>query len=310
MDFLRGVAIVLVIAWHAPGIPSMLGSPMPDWLRTVNDFLLPYRMPTLMFLSGLLVPRSLEKPLTRYYWGKYQLVLWPYLIWSGIHMVQHIPAGPITNPQNWIATGYLWFLFFIGVYYSIAPFMRYFPAWCPPTFFAIMALALPEGHPERFAYFAIFFFSGALVATHAKLLDAILRGGWVIGGAGLVAVAFGTLATRVDTQYETWGAPFSICGIAVAIYLASRVNGRSWTIPFRFIGRSSLVFYVAHFPIIYGAWTLFTLWSDARPDTISIALFFLALSACTGLAYFQNIPPIKWLFRAPSFPSISTKKWK
>ena len=62
MDTLRGSAIVLMLVWHATAIPALVGIPVPTALIAVNDALLPFRMPTLMFLSGLLLPAALRKP--------------------------------------------------------------------------------------------------------------------------------------------------------------------------------------------------------------------------------------------------------
>ena len=54
-----GAAILLLLIWHASAIPVLLGLPMPDAIRLANAFFLPYRMPTLMFLSGMLLARTL-----------------------------------------------------------------------------------------------------------------------------------------------------------------------------------------------------------------------------------------------------------
>ncbi len=80
MDMLRGSAIVLVMLWHSSAVPVLYGARMPEAVRAVNMFFLPFRMPTLMFLSGLLLPASLRKPLPVYYAGKFAAIGWPYLV--------------------------------------------------------------------------------------------------------------------------------------------------------------------------------------------------------------------------------------
>ncbi len=32
MDVLRGTAIVLLLLWHAPAIPALIGVEMPEWV--------------------------------------------------------------------------------------------------------------------------------------------------------------------------------------------------------------------------------------------------------------------------------------
>ena len=70
MDLLRGSAIFMLILYHASAIASLYGRDLPRWLVIFNEFFLPFRMPTLMFLSGMLLSGSLRKPLVQYYWGK------------------------------------------------------------------------------------------------------------------------------------------------------------------------------------------------------------------------------------------------
>lgn len=104
MDMLRGSAIVLVMIWHSSAIPVLYGASMPAPVRAVNMFFLPFRMPTLMFLSGLLLPASLRKPLPVYYAGKFAAIGWPYLIFVLLDRLLQGndnpggTGGPITRP--------------------------------------------------------------------------------------------------------------------------------------------------------------------------------------------------------------------
>src|SRR5699024_2842661 len=81
MDAVRGTAILLLLVWHASAVPTMYDVAMPEAVRSANAFFLPFRMPTLMLLSGMLLARSLRKPLPRYLAGKFSMVLWPYVAW-------------------------------------------------------------------------------------------------------------------------------------------------------------------------------------------------------------------------------------
>lgn len=299
MDVLRGVAIILVIAWHAPAIPQLLGARLPDWLLAANDFFLPYRMPTLMFLSGLLLPSALRKPLARYYWGKLQLVVWPYLIWSGLHLVQMDSDESILHWRSWIATGYLWFIFFIACYYAVAPLLARLPVWLVPGVALASTFVLPDGLPLRLAYFAVFFFAGAAVSRSPRILTLIGSTWWVAVPAGTAAIGFGVISAFQRSQLEGVTVPLSMCGIVAAIVCARRVEHARWLRPIRFIGRNSLVFYVAHFPVILAAWMLLPDVLTADLAVASLVLFVIAMSACWGLAILQRHRPVGWLFRAP-----------
>ena len=69
MDVLRGIAVLLVVVLHGADIPYLNGNGVEEWAQ-VNRYLEPFRMPLLMFLSGILLPRSLAKPLRLYAWGR------------------------------------------------------------------------------------------------------------------------------------------------------------------------------------------------------------------------------------------------
>lgn len=129
MDDVRGTAILLLLLWHASAVPVLFGTEMPEVVRSANAFFMPYRMPTLMLLSGMLLARSLRKPLPTYYAGKIAMVLWPYLVWVIIAKATFldIEGMPWWHWRAWYATTYLWFLFFIGVYYAAAPLLRRLP---------------------------------------------------------------------------------------------------------------------------------------------------------------------------------------
>lgn len=301
MDILRGFAIILVVAWHAPAIPQLLGVQLPSWLLVANDFFLPYRMPTLMFLSGLLLPSSLRKSPSAYYWGKFQLIVWPYLIWAFVHQMQYDIGSPLWSPKSWIATGYLWFLFYIACYYVIAPLLAKLPAWIPPGAALLAALILPDGLPMQFAYFAVFFFTGAAVSRHPRVLDLIGSTLWVAIPAGVLAIAFGIVSATSDVQYEAMYVPLSFCGIAATIFATRKFESQRWTKPVRFIGRNSLVFYVTHFPVILAVWWLVGPQLENHIVPASLGLFIVAIAVSWGLALLQRYRPITWLYRAPNW---------
>lgn len=301
MDLLRGIAIVLVLAWHAPAIPVLYGYEMPTWLLAANNTLLPFRMPTLMFLSGLLLPRSLGKPLGTYLYGKVRMLVWPYVLWAGLHMVIYGAVAPMYHPRAWIATGYLWFLFFIACYYFLAPFVRWVPAWLLPLAMFVLSVPAPDSLSTRFLYFGGFFFAGNLVAQRPQWLEAALARRWVVAGCTAAAVALGAWSAMADTQYQAQYAVGSLAGILAAIAGARAVEGAAWTVPVQAIGRRSLVYYAAHFPIMIGTLTLLELMGVESLLVIAAANFVVALALCAVLARYREVPPVRWLFEAPRF---------
>lgn len=84
LDAIRGTAVMLVVLYHAIIALDLIGTKAPMWLVLFNDAVSPFRIPTLVLLSGLLLPRSLRKPAGEYVRGKIRGLAWPYLVWTVI----------------------------------------------------------------------------------------------------------------------------------------------------------------------------------------------------------------------------------
>lgn len=300
MDTLRGLAILLVVFWHAPAVPALFGYELPHWLAALNDFFLPFRMPTLMFLSGMLLERSMRKDWRAYYLGKVQSLVWPYLLWAALHMVLYGGSLQLSNPRSWVATGYLWFLFYITCYYFVAPLLKRLPTWLTPLAMLLASIPLDDGFPKKFLYFGAFFFCGHLVMSQQGVLERVLKptialiAGVVGMGLGMASVWFGDYLA-----YRGEFAALSLLGILSLFYLSQLSAGSAWTRPVAFVGRNSLVYYVSHFPVIllikHGVefMGVHNIWAIAVPG------FVLSMAVGTGLAYLRNGPPVRWLFTAP-----------
>lgn len=302
MDAVRGTAILLLLLWHASAVPALFEISMPEAIRSANAFFLPFRMPTLMLLSGLLLARSLRKPLPRYLAGKVAMVLWPYLVWVLIAELTFLdqPGLQWWHWRAWYATSYLWFLFFIGVYYAIAPLLRRLPTGVPIVAAAGAGLVLETGSMEqRMAYFAIFFFAGNLLAGSPRLVDRLTRPR-TTAVLAVPALALGAASVmRPDLLHHVvWGAPFSLAGALVLIGLFSRVRADGRLLGgLEFLGRSSIVFYVSHFPVM--ALLSQSPVAAAGPLPLAVANLTAALLMGSLLSRSRATAPVRWLFEAP-----------
>ena len=300
MDTLRGAAILLMLLWHATSIPRIEGVDVPSWLIAFNDALLPFRMPTLMFLSGLLLPRSLAKPVGTYYRGKIALIAWPYLVWVWIFLaIDGTDGYPLWTPQLYVAKSYLWFLFYIGCFYAVAPLLRRLPAFVPPLVMLVACFAVTAYLPHRILFYGVFFFTGAWVARGITDVPGLLRGRPLLV-ALLTAGALGlAVASGVDrgVNYDPLYIPGSLAGVAVAVLGAASLSHRSTT-ALRFVGRSSIVYYASHFPVMLGVVAL-CLAVDAPWWVTVPALAVGGLAVGTLLTVLRDRVPVRWLFEAP-----------
>lgn len=302
MDAVRGTAILLLLLWHASAVPVLYDHQMPDVIRTANAFFMPYRMPTLMLLSGMLLARSLRKPLPKYLAGKFSMIVWPYVIWVIIAKLTFLEVIglPWWHWRAWYATSYLWFLFFIGVYYFVAPLLIRLPPWLPVLVAGTLGVLLPDGSMEqRMAYFAVFFFCGNWLGRHPDALATVIGSRWIFWAA-VPAVALG-IASSLWTEalhYAVWTAPASIVGMLVLAAAFSRLTSLGRGAPaLQSFGRSSLIYYVSHFPVMAGI----SMSPLGQCPPVVLALINLAAAIGVGwaLSRLKHRAPVRWLFEAP-----------
>lgn len=295
MDAVRGIAIILVIAFHSVSMTEDTGVGVPAWIMQITDFFLPYRMPALMFLSGLLLTASLRKPAFQYYESKTRVLVWPYILWTLIYILVIGVEYPIYHPLAWSPQGnYLWFIAYITAYYFMAPALKRLPAWIVPLVLILASILTGSG----FLYFAFFFFLGHAISANRDVLERTLGSLWMPAIA-LIAFGFGVYAMFVDVEHKGVYVPLSIAGILAIIWLVRRVENHRVIRPFIFLGQQSLVFYVSHVPImafLLEAWASIGVSSPAILIPSNVALAILAGYLLTLLGATRAG---RWLFVIP-----------
>ncbi len=101
VDYLRGIAIVLVVYRHVLLGLQNSGMAPPTGFLDANIMFFSFRMPLFFILSGIFITGSLaKKSLGRIIYSKFELLLYPYLIWSVIQITIQIAATHWTNSQR------------------------------------------------------------------------------------------------------------------------------------------------------------------------------------------------------------------
>ncbi|RZU62646.1 acyltransferase family protein [Zhihengliuella halotolerans] len=307
MDFLRGIAVLLVVVMHTN---EHSGVPLEGWAEA-NEYLAPFRMPLLMFLSGVLLDRSLAKPIPTYAWGKIAAIGWPLLVWLvlyGVFVDQGF--GLPADLSAYILNGnYLWFLIALLACYAAAivfkPLIPALPVihhWLYLAVFAgLVAVCAVSGIEPGLVgntlWFGAFFFLGAWARHY---IPRWINAPALLSVPVLVLVAFASIAAvpRGDLIFGSpVGAGLSLLGIAVIVWFAPRLPGSAFYSFVTWCGRSSIVVYVAHFPIL-------VLLRDTVLSAVTLpqAAHVLVLTAATlGITLFfvWARPWTPWLYALP-----------
>lgn len=259
IDVARGMVLVMLFAQHAANIPALyVGVAGPPVVIFVNSALLPYRMPMLMVISGMVLAIALRKPVGTYVSNKLRSIAWPYLIWAVVLLVGTdllIGSQLARSLESWIPAGYLWFLLYLFIYAMVAPIVvRAWPG-VPIVVAMVGALVLPETSMwQDLFYYAAFFFAGHAYATHRAVIDESLRPVVVRLLLIAVTVLFGLVHLSDELSLfglpwpgkVPWLIPLNVIGVAVFLIAAKQVHRSALGRPLAAIGRESVVYYTTH----------------------------------------------------------------
>ncbi|WP_432561312.1 acyltransferase family protein [Kineococcus sp. SYSU DK003] len=304
MDLLRALAVLLVIVFHSGTLLRYADVPVPDAVGSLNSAVAPFRIPLLVLLSGALLPRSVAKGASPYLRGKWRAIAWPFLVWTAVYAVLTWPGG--LGPVTWYVPdllrggSYLWYLFFLLVFYLVALPLRRVPRLPAAAVFLVLSEVAPDDtkYLERPLYLMALFLLGWWVAEDPRRLAAVLRSRRLLVVAALVLVP--AVLWAPDAGYGPRATVATLAGAALAAALAARFADAAALRPLRFVGRNSVVFYVAHFPVLYVVMHVVPRFGDFPTPVLVAAAFAAAVAAATVLALLRSRwTVVEWLFTAP-----------
>lgn len=316
MDVLRGLSILLVILHHSTQIVEYRVAELPEFFTFLSAFFAPFRMPMLMFLSGLLIAGSLKRPASEYVWGKIRRILWPIVVWTLIYNgMQFVVDGGGFNPLSldfW--NSYLWFMQFVLAYYLIALVVKVVPVWVLIVLPLIGAFLVTDPELQllqRFFYLMPFFFLGAFIEQHWDRYAAILSARWaavlcvvpvaVALYSGLDELLWRGAGEGTDggLWYEPLAAVPAMLGIVILVRVAVLIPDARWLAPVRFVGRYSLIYYTAHYPVFAALGWLAAKAGLSQPAVALVVIFLATVAVATVFALLGRRMPVSLLFELP-----------
>src|SRR6476660_5034292 len=98
VDYLRGIAIILIIYRHGLIGIERSGIPIPTYLTKANMVFISFRMPLFFIISGIFISRSLTHTSAgRLIYKKFETLLYPYFVWAFIQITLQIILRKYVN---------------------------------------------------------------------------------------------------------------------------------------------------------------------------------------------------------------------
>ncbi|WP_297751555.1 acyltransferase family protein [uncultured Tessaracoccus sp.] len=258
MDRVRGSAILLMLLLHATMIPVLYaGGGEPNrWLMRFNTVVSPLRMPVLMFLSGMLLSRSLRKSLTRFYSGKFRVLLWAYCVWALIFLAVAGRLSEFVKPWLWMQTIYLWYLSFLLLYYLLAPLVVKIPLWISiPVLVSanLFFVGTERGFLQKIFFYWIFFLLGDWCMRRG--VGQVVEMRWVrislaVGALAMLYVQGAALVGDTLIIRVIWNLVLAVVVVGAVISWSPLLLNKDDADWLQRIGKDSLVYYACHFPVM------------------------------------------------------------
>lgn len=101
VDYLKGIAIILVVYRHSLLGIERSGVYVPGYLESANLVFYSFRMPLFFMLSGIFISRSLaKKTVQQFIASKFETLLYPYFVWVFIQITLQLILSGYTNSNR------------------------------------------------------------------------------------------------------------------------------------------------------------------------------------------------------------------
>lgn len=327
IDTAKGIAIVLVVLYHATMYLGLAGVDVPG--ARANPMLETFRMPLFFFMSGVLGARAVALGYRALFHRRLALLIYLYAVWVALQQVFLALLPPTSlEPEPsplWsfitlavIPNENLWFLYALPLFFTIAWLTRSWPALVPLALAAVVSVLFSSGILEsdtawdKMGRYLFFFLLALRIGGTVRRLAPSIR--WW-HAAVLAVVYLGLTGLTFATGIR--GVPLvlfvlSLLAVAVGIALAVIMSRMPFFDVVRHLGTRTLPIYVVHaFPLLaVGALIVATGVSVPTPVAVTLPVVLCALAIAIALGVHRLLRDVPGVFTLPRFltPGRSTAR--
>ncbi|MEA2877336.1 MAG: hypothetical protein QOF14_2532 [Hyphomicrobiales bacterium] len=322
VDYAKGFCIVMVVMMHSTaGVEQAAGQ--SSWMGHVVAFAKPFRMPDFFLISGLFLARVIDRDWRSYLDRKVVHFFYFYVLWVTVQFAFKAPGLATEHGALGVVSlyaeafiepfGTLWFIYLLPIFFVVTKLTRKVP---PVVIFAIAA-ALEIAPVEtgwtvidEFAARFVYFYLGYVLAARIFQIAAAAQARPALAAYTLVAWA---LLNGFYVFSGLAGKPFvsltlGVAGAAAVVSLAALMAKSEVFAALRYLGRNSIVVYLAFFLGMAASRSLL-LKTGLIGDLGTVALLVTACGVAGAVALFWTVrgTRLKFLFERPAWARLRDK---
>ncbi len=327
IDGARGIAIILVVLFHAGmfTVPTGLASP---WWEPLNLVFALMRMPLFFLVAGMLAVGAVQRSWPALWRTRLAVLVWVFVVWTVLRFAyyQVVPEPIDLNQSSWLdfvlsvvrPSNGLWFLFALALFLVAAKALHgRVNRW---IVLAVAAVASSIAHGgvtfgnvtyDGIMKYFVFFMLGLYLRE--PIIRFVHRRRWPATAALLVAFAAAIVLRGATGQFVdaltavVVGLIAVAFGLCLARNLARTPATRPLSRPLEHLGRRTLQIYVTHILLLSTFTSLLLPFADTpviaalrpvMPVVMSAVAIALSLVIAAGAA---RVPVLRLLYVAPAW---------
>lgn len=338
VDIAKGICIIFVVMVHSVlGVEAAAGQ--VGWMHQIVAFARPFRMPDFFLISGLFLALVIDRPWRRYFDRKVVHFFYFYVLWLTIQFAFKAPGMALEHGVSHAfgvyllsfvqPFGTLWFIYVLPIMFLVTRWLR--PVPTPLVFMAAAILEILPIHTgsivvDEFCSRYVYFFAGyalapqifsvakwlkdrpatalAILALWAPLNALLVFSSTPDGLQGYIQQLNGAAgATGGLAELPVVSLALGFAGAMAIVSVASLLSEKFWSRWLDWLGRHSIVVYLAFF-LPMAATRVLLVKTGIIADVGTMSLLTLIAGVAGPVILFQAVSWTGWgrfLFERPDW---------